>query len=247
MTDAAALQPLEAAGAPVAAAALVQGLGLRERGPVEDRPRVVAAMIGSADGRAAVAGRSVALGHPADRALLRGLRAAADAVLVGAATVRAERYANLLDAEHLEARLTAGLSPRPLVAILTRSGDVPWEAGLFAEPESRVALCAGVPVAVPADVAADVVVRAAAGPGDALRELRREGAALVLCEGGPRLLREVAADGLLDELLLTVSPLLVAGDAPTALAGPPLDPPGALELAGAWRAGHHAFLHYRRA
>jgi riboflavin biosynthesis pyrimidine reductase len=205
---------------------------------------VVAAMIASADGRAAVEGRSVGLGHPADRALLRGLRAAADAVLVGTATVRAERYANLLDSGQVAAREVAGLSSSPLIAMVTRSGDVPWDVGLFAEPDAQLAIYSGAPLSPP-PVAAPLSVHDVSAPADVLAHLRREhGARLVLCEGGPRLLRALVAEGLLDELLLTIAPLLAAGDAPTPLAGAALDPPGRMELAGTWRAGDHAFLRY---
>ena len=237
------LTPL-AAGPALTADELIAGLGLRDH-EEGARPHVIAAMITSADGRAAVQGRSVGLGHPADRALLRGLRASADAVLVGTATVRAERYANLLDTDQVEAREAAGLAARPLIAMCTRSGDVPWEVGLFTEPDADLALYSGMPVSPPGDVGAKLVVHEVVDPADVLASLRRDhGAALVLCEGGPRLLRALVAEDLLDELLLTVAPLLVAGDAPTPLSGPPLDPPGRMTLAAAWQAGDHAFLHY---
>jgi 5-amino-6-(5-phosphoribosylamino)uracil reductase len=221
-------------GEGVDAAELVAALGLRDR--PERTPRVVAAMIASADGRVAVQGRSVGLGHPADRALLRSLRAGADAVLVGAATVRAERYANLLDADQAAAREAAGLSARPVVAVLSRSGDVPWEVGLFAEPDSAVAVYTGTGIEAP-ELAARVEVHEIAG----LREVL----AHLLCEGGPRLLHALVSEGLLDELLLTVAPLLAAGAAPAPLEGAALDPPGRLALIGVWRADDHAFLHYR--
>lgn len=228
------IAPLEAGAASLAAADLIAALELRERGPVGDRPRVVAAMVASADGRAAIGGRTRPLGHPQDRALLRGLRAGADGVLVGAATVRAERYANLFDT-----------AARPVVAVATRSGDVPWEVGLFSEPDSRVAVYGERAVAVPAGVRAQATARAAAGPAAVLRDLRAShGCDLVLCEGGPRLLRAVAAAGLLDDLVLTVAPLLVAGSAPVTLEGAALDPPARLALRGAWRADDHLFLHY---
>lgn len=216
------------------AAEVVGALALRERGPVADRPRVVAAMIASLDGRAAVEGRSVGLGHPEDRALLRGLRDGSDAVLVGAATVRAERYAKLFDGDD-----------RPLIAVASRSGDVPWEVGMFAEPDTRVAVYTEAEVAVPGHVVAAAEVRALADPVAVLTDLRaRDGAELVLCEGGPTLLRSLVAAGLLDDLVLTVAPLLVGGDAPAPLAGAALEPPARLALAGQWRADDHLFLHY---
>jgi hypothetical protein len=73
------------------AAAVVDALGLGGSVATRNgRPRVAAAMIASADGRAAVAGTSVGLGHPADSALLRELRTAVDAILVGTGTLGAE-------------------------------------------------------------------------------------------------------------------------------------------------------------
>jgi riboflavin biosynthesis pyrimidine reductase len=237
-----ALQPLAAVGAPLPARAFVESLGLRAppRGP---RPRVAAAMIASADGRVAIAGRSVALGHPADRALLRELRTEADAILVGAGTLSAERYVHLLDDDQRAHRLRHGRSAHPLVATISRRLDVPRDVPLFGEPDVPVLVYTessgeldGVPVARLAPLTLAVL----------LRDLRAErGADLVLCEGGPVLLRELLAAGGVDDLLLTVSPLLVAGDAPTMLAGAALDPPPGLALAATLRADDHLFLHYR--
>lgn len=225
---------------------VIAALGLRERAGDGDRPRVAAVMIASVDGRATVAGRSGGLGHPVDRALLRGLRASADGVLVGPATVRAERYADLVDPEAVSAREAAGLPGRPPVAIVTRSGDVPWEVGLFAEEAATVVVAADTPVAPPGAVRAQLEMVAGAGlPGVLAHLASAHGAQLVLCEGGPRLLTALAAEGLLDDLVLTVAPMLAAGDGPGLLAGPALDPPVVLELTGAWRADDHLFLHYR--
>lgn len=233
-----------APGAETSAADLVAALGLRDH--PGDRPHVVAAMISSLDGRATVEGRSVGLGHPADRALLRGLRAAADAVLVGTATVRAERYANLLDEGQVAARELAGLAARPVVAMASRTGNVPWQVGLFAEPATSVAIYTSAEVEVP-DVAATVEVHRIAGLAATLAHIGEHyGARLVLCEGGPRLLRALVGDELLDELMLTVAPLLAAGDGPMSLAGAGLVPPARMALAGTWRADDHVFLRYRR-
>jgi hypothetical protein len=108
VTDA-GLRPLTETSTGWSARKVVRALGLRDHDA--GRPRVVAAMIASADGRVAVEGRSVGLGHPADRALLRELRTAVDAILVGTGTLRAERYANLLDDDQRAHRAAAGLSP----------------------------------------------------------------------------------------------------------------------------------------
>ena len=243
------LQPLAAAGAPRTAHEVVADLRLHAELPV-GRPRVVAVMIASADGRAAVRGRSTPLGHPADRSLLRTLREHADAVLVGTGTLRAEGYANMLDPDQRARRVRDGRPPLPEVATVTRSFDVPTAIGLFAETDAKVRVytAAGGEVAARG---ARVEVHALGdelGLPAVLAHLRAEaGVRSVACEGGPRLLRALAAARCVDDLLLTVAPLLVAGDEVTALRGPALDPPAELQLAGVGRAGSHVFLHFRAA
>ena len=68
----------------------------------------------------------------------------------------------------------------------------------------------------------------------------------MLCEGGPTLLRALIATGCLDDLLLTLSPLVAAGEGPAATAGAALDPPVGLALRDVHRAGDHLFIHYVR-
>jgi riboflavin biosynthesis pyrimidine reductase len=241
-------------GARRAARDLVAGLGLDapvEPSPAHPRPRVVADMVATVDGRAAVQGRSVALGHPADRALLRELRTAADAILVGSGTLVAERYATLLDEEQRARRAGDGRAPHPLVVTLSRELVLPRpsEVPLLDEPGVPIAVFtyAGDEVAAPAVGAELEVVRIDAGApllSSALVALGARGVRSVLCEGGPTLLRRLVADGALDDLLMTVSPLLVAGDAPTILDGEPLVDPARLALRDVHRAGDHVFLHY---
>jgi riboflavin biosynthesis pyrimidine reductase len=227
---------------------LVAGLGLRDGRPAGARPRVVADMIAAVDGRAALQGRSVGLGHPADRALLRELRTGVDAILVGTSTMRAERYANLLDEGQRAARVDLGLPEHPTVVTVSRALDLPVDVGLFSEPGRSIVAYTESDAAAP-EVGADLeVVRM--GPGTLalpalLEDLGARGVRGVLCEGGPTLLRELVAQGGLDDLLLTVAPLLVAGDAPSILEGAVALPAAArLSLADVHRAGDHLFLHY---
>lgn len=229
--------------------ALVAGLGLADpaRAP-SGRPRVVAVMIASVDGRATVDGRSSPLGHPEDRRLLRGLRADADAVLAGTATLAAERYARLLDPDQREVRLAAGRPPHPLVATVSRSGDVPWDVPVFAEAGVPCQVYAGAAQPVPdGAVETELEVLRPPSPPAVLEHLRRvRGIRSVTCEGGPRLLRALLAEDCVDDLLLTVAPLLVAGDGPASLGGPQLAPPPRMRLAGVHRADDHLFLRYVR-
>jgi riboflavin biosynthesis pyrimidine reductase len=229
---------------------LVARLGLRDAVAPGGRPRVVADMVASVDGRAAVDGRSVALGNPADRALLRELRTAADAILVGTGTLRAERYAALLDDDQRARRVAEGRPEHPLVVTVSRALALPVaQAPLFGE--------AGVPIVVftesaapaPSVAASLTVVRV--GPGQltlsgALRALAADfGVRGVLCEGGPTLLARLIGEGGVDDLLLTVAPLAVGGSGPGVLDGAVLGPPAPrLALREVHRSEDHLFLHY---
>ncbi len=244
-----ALQPLGPVGPPSDAAALVERLGLREDPGRGERPRVVAAMIGAADGRATVRGGAGGLGSPADRSVLRELRTAADAVLVGAATLIAEGYATLLDPQQREARRARGLPDEPVMATISRGPDPRlFDIPLFGEAGQRILVCTESAAPLP-ERAADVrALRLEAGTLTAaacLRHLRAECAArVVVSEGGPTLLRELLAEGLVDDLVLTIAPALVAGDGRSIVNGPVFDPPLALELREVLRGEDHLFLHY---
>ncbi|HWT22572.1 MAG TPA: dihydrofolate reductase family protein, partial [Solirubrobacteraceae bacterium] len=114
-----------------------------ERAP-DDRPFVYVNMVTSADGRAALSGSSRALGSAADTLLLGELRALADAVLIGAGTVRAEGYARLVAAEERVARRrAAGRADTPLAVVLSRTLALPWDAGLFAARDQPVLVYTG--------------------------------------------------------------------------------------------------------
>lgn len=219
----------------------------RERAP-DGRPFVFLNMIASADGRAALAGTTAALGSDADLELLLELRALADAVLIGVGTLRAEGYDRLLRRpERRERRRAAGLAEDPLAVVVARRFDVPWDAGLFQAPGQPVLVYAGPragePPAVPAPV--EVVRLEHPTPAAVLADLRARGVRALLCETGPTLNRALIADGLVDELFLTVAPLLTADpDEPAILAGPRLPAPAPLELRWALRSGAELFLRY---
>ncbi len=243
-----ALQQLGPVGGPSGAAALAERMGLWDDPGRGDRPRVVAAMIGAADGRATVDGRAGGLGSPADRSVLRELRTAADALLVGSSTLIAEGYATLLDPPQQEARLARGLPATPLMATVSRGLDSRlFEVPLFAEEGQRLLVCTESPEDPPplqADVRLARMDPGTLTPAACLRLLREDGARVVVSEGGPTLLRELLADGLVDDLVLTIAPALVAGGGRTVVHGPVFDPPIALELREVLRGEDHLFLHY---
>jgi len=165
-------------------------------------------MVLSADGAAAHDGTSRGLSTPADRAVFRALRAVCDVVLVGAGTARSEAYGPVPLAAPLRAwRERHGLPAVPALAVVSRRLDLPPALARAAV----VVTCAS----APHEGLPDVVVagRDEVDLAGALDQLAGRGLAHVLCEGGPALLGDLVAAGLLDELCATVSPLL-AGAGP---------------------------------
>lgn len=206
-------------------------------GSGEDRPFVRCNMISTLDGAISVGGRSGGLGGAPDRRVFTALRALADVILVGAGTVRSEAYgpARLPD-ELREQRLTRGQPAVPPIAVVTRTANLDWSSPFFTEAEER-------PLVLTVDAAdagarrrgAEVAEVVPAGgervePKLALGRLRERGHRSVLLEGGPALNADVARAGLLDELCLTLTPRLVAGEGPRVFAGDELPEPLDLDV-----------------
>lgn len=192
---------------------------------------VRANMIASVDGGATVNDRAGGLGGPGDRALFKVMREVADAVLVGAGTVRAENYSGAqLGVAARQRRQARGQAEIPPIAVVTASGEL--------EPSSRLFTRTEVPPLIFTTTASLAAARdrlhgsaevldasttdpTAVDPAAVLAELGGRGLYRVLCEGGPTLLGDIVAAGLLDELAVTVAPMLVDGTAPRILSGPP--------------------------
>lgn len=182
------------------------------------RPWVLLNMVASTDGATALAGRSGGLGGPADHATFRAVRAVADVIVAGASTVRAESYGPPRTSAELQAmRIARGQAPFPRLAVVTRSLDLDPTSEMFtAAPEPPLVLTGrGAPaerhaalghVAEVHEVGDDGVDLAAA-----LALLGDLGARTVLCEGGPALNGQLLAADLVDELNLTIAPVLAAG------------------------------------
>jgi riboflavin biosynthesis pyrimidine reductase len=160
----------------------------------EERPFVAMNFAATLDGGATIGGVSGPIGSETDTAMLAGLRKRFDAVMIGAGTMRAERYANL---------------DKRLVVVESIGGK-------------------------PADLA------------ELLGSLHSEGVRAVMCEGGPTLHASLQAQGLVDELFLTIAPKLSGGEAPRILEGPL---PGIVDLELVWllEEDGELFARYRRA
>ncbi|MFC5748794.1 dihydrofolate reductase family protein [Actinomadura rugatobispora] len=195
-----------------------------------DAPALRLGMVMSADGSVTDAeGWTDGLGGAADFRVFRTLRALADAILVGAGTVRTGR----LGPARLRADLRArrGGPPAP-IAVVSRSLDLDWSLPLFTEAETPTVVVtsraarerAGVPSRIPVITAGEEEIDLAAAVG-ALREERPR----LLCEGGPALAAALIGAGLVDELCLNIAPALLGGARHTRLltglpAEVPLDP-----------------------
>ena len=102
--------------------------------PPAERPFVAMNFAATLDGRATIDGRSGPIGSDTDTAMLVGLRTRFDAVMIGAGTMRAERYGRVVsDPAKRERREALGLPPDPLMVIVSGRLDLPWEAPLFTE------------------------------------------------------------------------------------------------------------------
>lgn len=226
------------------------GLAFGDRAPA-DRPYVVANFVTSADGKATADGRTEHLGGDGDRAAFLLLRTQVDAVLAGTGTLRVERYGVPVRTPRLiDIRLAEGRDPHPLMVTVSRSGDVPFDIPLFADPRARVALYVPSEAEVP-PVEAEVTRHDITAHGDALagvlRSLRAEhGVRALLCEGGPVLLDAMLIDDLIDELFLTVAPALVGGAELPITAGPGLTNPLPLRLVWALEYESSLLLRYSR-
>lgn len=220
-----------------------------------DRPWVQVNFVASADGAATVARRSAGLSHPADKQVFALGRDLADVVLVGAGTAIGEEYTGVKPSERrAERRRRLGLSDLPPIAVVSDRCSMPTDAPVFqdtvvpplvftcrlAPHERREAL---------ADAGAEVVV-----VGDdtvhlpsVLHELDQRGLRRINCEGGPRLFASMLAADLVDQLCLTLAPLLAGAGADRIVAGAVTDSPRKFELASVLHVDGFLMLRYRKA
>lgn len=190
--------------------------------PPVDRPRVLSNFVLSLDGRATLDGRSGEIGGSADLAMLVRLRTRVDAVMIGAGTMRAERYGRVIaDPAKRERRERLGLPHDPLLVLISGSLDLPWDAGLFTSP-GRVLIFTHSSDPLPETTASVRAIRSSdpIEVSQVLRHLRTErGIRSVLCEGGPHLHAQLQLAGLVDELFLTTAPKLIGGEGPGLVPG----------------------------
>ena len=198
--------------------------------PNRDGTRLRANFIASADGGATADGKTGTLAAPGDRLIFHLLRELADVIAVGAGTVRIEGYSGAhLGVAQRQRRQARGQSEVPQLAIVTKSGRLDHDLGVFTRTEVP-------PLVVTCTAAAEETRRLLADlcevldcsgddPGKVdeavlLEDLRARGMRRILTEGGPMLLGAFIQRDMLDELCLTIAPYLVGGLARRIATGP---------------------------
>jgi 5-amino-6-(5-phosphoribosylamino)uracil reductase len=207
----------------------------------------------SLDGKIAAADRTGAgFSSREDRRRMDGIRARADLIVVGAETVRRDDPPfHVRDAARAAARAAEGRRPTPDLCVLTRSGRLDSRLKIFHQSRHRVLIASPAPFAPPAGARAEVLHLEVADP-PALRSLLARFAELgyrqILVEGGGRTNALFFEAGAVDEVYLTLCPVVLGGaTAPTPADGAGLPPgaPAGFDLVALDRAGHELFLHYR--
>jgi len=225
------------------------GLRLGDRAPAR-RPYMALNMVSTLDGKATIEWRTKPLSTELDRRLFHQLRTQVDAVMVGAGTVRAERYGRITKNDELrQRRVSEGLAPDALAIIVSARLDLPADLPLLQEPEQEVVIATGSDAVLQGTAARIEYFRTGDDLPFLMARLREErGVRSVLCEGGPTVNSYLLAAGLVDELWLTLNAKLIGGAAAlTIVAGRDLVEPAELELVSVAEGGVDLFTRWRLA
>lgn len=215
-----------------------------------EAPFVRVNFVASTDGAITSSGRSEGLSSKPDHQVFGLLRELADVILVGAGTARAENYRGA----RKPGRNTG--TPPP-IAVVTASARLDPAGPLFTDTRVPPLVISSSAASTAdlrrlADAGADVVALDGprVSPSAALAVLAERGLHRVLCEGGPYLFNDVVGADRVDELCLTVAPLLVGGSAGRATAGASVGAvaraPIGMRLASALTEDDVLLLRYRR-
>lgn len=218
------------------------------------RPWVRVNFVSSVDGSVTVQGRSRGLSSHADQRILALIRDLSDVVLVGVGTAITEGYRGIKRTEiRSERRARLGLPEIPPIALVTRHCSLPADSPLLTDTTVApiVLTCQAAPAdrrAALIDAGADLVI---AGEDDvdlrqAIAALGARGLRRIGCEGGPTLFGALIEEDLVDELCLTLSPVLAAGDAGRIATSTGAVEPRGMRLESALRDEAMLFLRYVR-
>jgi riboflavin biosynthesis pyrimidine reductase len=217
-----------------------------------DRPWVATNMVTSLDGRAQLEGTAEGLGSRADRRLMQLYRAAFDAVASGSGTLMAEDFYSRLSDDLAERRRAAGREAQPLSLVIGGGRPIPTDRRWFSYADQpRVAVVGGSSPHAGAEPLPGVETWVAPTedpePAWLLERLAQRGVGSLLLEGGPTTNAAFLAAGLLDEVLWTIGPRVVANDALPMIAATQLGLPVEASLVSIHRHDDELYLRYRLA
>jgi riboflavin-specific deaminase-like protein len=219
-----------------------------------DRPYVVLNMVTTVDGKVALNGSAGGIGSRNDRALMRMIRSKVDAVMIGAATLRAEICDPRVEPRLVKRRVQRGWTPQPLAVGVSGSLDLePTNRFLVNGPQRTVLLTT---MAAPRErrqrlgkyAAIQVQGEHHVDLVSGLRLLHQAyGVRRLLCEGGPSLNQQLLDAGLIDELFCTIAPKLAGGQSKGVIDGPaPAERITArMEMVSLFEDGGELFARYR--
>jgi riboflavin biosynthesis pyrimidine reductase len=228
---------------------VLEMLFAEKREPRDGKPWVMLNIVESIDGATAIDGSATGLNDADDRKLFLALRAVTDVVMNGAATVRAENLGPVRLSEDMKRRrLEAGMQGPPTMVVLSRSLSLDPGLRIFSDPERRPMVITDIdadPDRLEAlgDVAEIVQIEELDGAGiiDALEDV-----SVILCEGGPTINSQLIESGFVDEVNLTISPVLALGDSKRVASGPAVHTPTAMRLDRTLLGDRSLFLRFVR-
>ncbi len=232
---------------------------LRPARPEANRAFLTLSFVTSVDGAVTVDGHSGPLSDPVDQAVLRGVRLANDVVLVGAATVRKENYGPIrLSPEEIALRRQWGLAADLPLALVSSSLDFDPRSR-WLETGNSVIFTSSEALDANRERANRLADRAEIVPvgdrevdfGSLLDHLKAQGRPRVACEGGPRLAAALLGRGLVDQLQLSISPVILGSESdrlsgPVGSPRPGEDLPLYLEMIQILAGNGILFVTYRR-
>jgi riboflavin biosynthesis pyrimidine reductase len=203
---------------------------------LEDRAWLRSNFVTSLDGAiSGTDGRAGSLNTESDQQVFALHRALADAVVVGAGTARQEGYRAVdLATWQRDLRAAEGLAPFPTLVIISASAEIDPEVGSAADGDGGPVMVITTPgkgaeeLRPLRDAGIEVVV-SETGELDLatiIDQLAGAGLARLLCEGGPTLHGRLLAAGLVDEMSLTLAPVVQGGPGTRTTGGVPMDPAG---------------------
>jgi 2,5-diamino-6-(ribosylamino)-4(3H)-pyrimidinone 5'-phosphate reductase len=194
---------------------------------VGDRPYVVMNMVSTADGKSALGGSAAGIGSRTDAGLMRQVRAAVDAVMHGAGTLRAEIVDPRVDPERARERVARGRPPQPLAVIVSGSLNLDLRGRFLVNGAGGTVILTASGAPPRRRAALSRYAHLLVDPGDTvdlahgLRRLYAEfGIRRILSEGGPTLNQRLLDAGLIDEVFWTVAPKLAGGHGRNIVDGP---------------------------